>query len=82
MQRDNVIEHIKTLRTDIQQLLTTLKPYTMEVQKMYKKDYIMIAKVIKDSKFYSISFQKRLADEFIKDNPKFDKDKFFKACGV
>lgn len=55
---------------------------------MTRKDYILIAKAIKDASS-APGFAARnsfvthaLADALAKDNPRFDRDRFMKACGV
>lgn len=52
-----------------------------------RKDYKAIAEIIKANTnnecaagAYNIGLE--LADYFAKDNPRFDKDKFLKACGL
>ena len=56
-----------------------------------KKDYNLIARAIKDERLEDESKEgllifrditNRLADYLEKDNPRFDRNKFFKACGT
>ena len=50
-----------------------------------KKDYKAIAEIIEEhlrNKEVCLPFANELADYFEKDNEKFDKDRFLKACGV
>ena len=57
---------------------------------MTKKDYIMIASIIKDNKLYTNNSTRRilkhdnLVNDFVvmfkKDNKRFDKERFIKAC--
>lgn len=52
---------------------------------MTRKDYILLAKVLSNSQGLTRggvidTVAERLADELIKDNPNFDRDKFLKAC--
>jgi hypothetical protein len=50
---------------------------------MHKKDYELIAKVIKENRYdIKLVFINALAQELKVDNPNFDKMKFFEACGV
>jgi len=65
---------------------------------MTRKDYILIASVIKshlnssythinkttaETEAYAVkSLAATMADELAKDNAMFDKDKFLKACGI
>jgi len=52
---------------------------------MTKKDYILLARVIKKSsgKSYAIcELVKELCEELKKDNSKFDSDRFLTACGL
>jgi hypothetical protein len=53
---------------------------------MTRKDYKLIAEVIAVSWFGSAELKadlvNNLADEFALDNPRFDKARFLKACGV
>ena len=53
---------------------------------MTRKDYVMIAEVIATS-WHSSAETKRdlaqnMADALETDNPRFDRDRFLKACGV
>jgi hypothetical protein len=53
---------------------------------MTRKDYVMIAEVIRISWFGSsdlkLSFASNLADELAQDNPRFNRNVFLTACGV
>jgi hypothetical protein len=66
------------------------KPYFLEEHTMTKKDFILIEKVLKKSAdefweedanatIYVIAHS--FAKELAKQNPRFDTDKFIKACG-
>ena len=55
---------------------------------MTRRDYLLIAKLIKDASA-APGFAVRhafvahaLADALAKDNPRFDRERFMKACGV
>lgn len=59
---------------------------------MTRKDYVLIAAALKSSQLEQFRdgaqpFQhevscKRVADALATDNPRFDRDRFLKACGV
>lgn len=53
---------------------------------MTRKDYVMIAEVIATNWHYSADTKADLARSFADaletDNPRFDRDRFLKACGV
>lgn len=62
---------------------------------MTKKDFEVIAKVFRDYAVYSDSFSdspwrktahcemvSRFTDVLMRENPRFNRDKFLKACGV
>ena len=54
---------------------------------MTKKDYIAIASVLKQynesyTKGWDFNIFEAFADILAKDNNKFDKNKFYKACGL
>lgn len=61
---------------------------------MTRKDYEMIAKALKtqieisrtyseqDGEFAVVNIAFDLIEDLAKDNPRFDKDRFLKACGV
>jgi hypothetical protein len=58
---------------------------------MTRKDYVMLAAAIKEAHAYAIDAARRLgvasaahevADAIARDNPRFDRDRFLKACGV
>lgn len=54
---------------------------TLFSQRHYRK----IAAFVKEMEYYSITrlhLRDKLIEMFERDNPKFDKDKFVKACGV
>lgn len=49
---------------------------------MTKKDYIIIAKAIEQSKAKGLGYLVALLPEMLLlDNPRFDKNRFIKACG-
>ena len=61
---------------------------------MTRKDYVMIAGIIKDANYTASKFNDtrgaemlthiaiELSDELAKDNPRFNRDRFLDACGV
>ena len=61
---------------------------------MTRKDYVMIAGIIKDANYTASKFQDtrgagmlthiaiELSDALAKDNPRFDSARFLTACGV
>jgi hypothetical protein len=71
---------------------TTPPPNKEEV--MTRKDYVMIAGIIKDANYTASKFNDtrgagmlthiaiELSDELAKDNPRFDRVRFLDACGV
>jgi hypothetical protein len=63
-------------------------------ENMTRKDYVMIAAIIKDANYTAKKFKdtagavmlyhvaSELSDELAKDNPRFDRDRFLIACEV
>lgn len=58
---------------------------------MSKKDYVAVARIISNTRELCQAKEAReattyiasdLAREFVKDNPRFDSDKFLRACGL
>ena len=49
---------------------------------MTKKDYIRIAECIKKHRNGNIRLMVEFCKVFKTDNPRFDKDRFLKACGM
>lgn len=60
---------------------------------MTRKDYILIAEALKEARAEALALRAgagvgvtiaavRLADALARDNPRFDRERFLKACGV
>lgn len=72
--REIIREEIKNLGVNGKNSLTEAN------SKFAKKQYIEIAKILKNSKSVD-EVRNKLADMFEEDNPRFDKDKFIQAAG-